>query len=241
MTKKDPKAPVAQPERKGLFDMFGEVDDATRGGDINNLELNIGDNKFRILQAPMLIRKHWDLPASSELVAVPCRKHITDLAEYASDPQGYLDGLAKCEYCEWAEKHPGFYVVKDHWIFNVVQDGVVKIAEFTQKSILRAIARFEKDVDWLPLMPNGLHDLEINVKKVQTGKEAQNIKYEVGGVPTSRPLSDEQLEEYRSQAVDLMKLKAPPGTDDDGNAKWKEYLQKAGEPKEGEKSKKLAR
>lgn len=234
-----------KPARKGMFAKFAKVDEAVGGGDLNNFEVNLGSNKCRVISDPILIRKHWDLPASSELVVVPCAK-VVDPEKYAEAAENgeldeYLDTLADCPYCELAKAHPGFYVVKDHWVFNVVQDGLVKVAEFTQRSILRAIAKFEEDEEWAPLMPNGLVDIEINITKEQTGPKPQNVKYSVGGVPTSKPLSDEQLENYRNQAIDLMALKAPPDpSTDEGKAKWAEYLSQAGTPKEGEKSKKLA-
>ena len=218
MTTKKKEAEQPTPESNeedagGMFAMFSEVDEATGGGDINNLELKVGDNCFRVLQRPMLIRKHWDCPSSSEATAIPCRKRITDLKAYAKDPKGYLEAAEKCEYCEWAEEHPGFYTVKDHWIFNVVQteestvDGkkvekpIVKIAEFTQKSILREIAKFENNEKWKPLMPNGIQDIEIIVTKEQKpGGGKQNVKYSVGGNPTSRPLPPEQRsEEHTSE------------------------------------------
>jgi hypothetical protein len=244
--------PAVKPEaRQSLFSMFAEVDIATGGGDINNLEIKEGDNKFRILNRPILVRKHWDLPISSDLVVVPCRKAITDLRAYSTNPTEYLANAGKCEFCEYAEKHPGFYPIREHWIFNVAQnektvvDGkdvltpVVKIADIAQRSILRAITKFEEDPDWLPLMPNGLQDIEINVKKVKTGPKATNIKYEVGGVPTSKPLAPEELERLRELARDLDVLKAPPAFDEKGDERWAEYMEKAKEPQEGEKSKAL--
>lgn len=234
-----PKEETPKPERKGLFSKFAAVDDAT-GSDLLNFDLAMGDNKCRVIDAPILVRKHWDLPSSSDLKgAVPCAKWIEDPTEYAAaaeagvdELQNYLDSLADCPYCELHAQYPDFYKVKDHWVFNVVQDGQPKIAEFYQASILREINKFENDEDWTEMMPNGLWDLEIKITKTQTGPKPQNVKYAVSGVPTSKPLSDEQLAAYREKAVDLVKLKSPPdSTTDEGKAKWAELLSKAKAPK----------
>lgn len=240
MPKEKPAAPEAAPQRRGMFASVATVVEATGLGDINNLEIGLGDNKFRVISEPILIRKHWDLPSSAKGTAIPCAKFITDLNAYAADPEGYLASLADCPYCKLAAEHPGYYGVKDHWIFNVVQDGVVKIAEFSQRSIIKQLMNFENDKDWVELMPNGLVDIELNLKKESTGPKPQNIKYTLGGVPTSKQLSPEQLNEYRGQMVDLVKLKAPPSLDGEGKAKWDEWLADAGVPKEGDKPKKLA-
>lgn len=242
--KKDPTPAAETAPRRGFFAVFAEVDEVTGSGDLDNLELKDGANKFRVLGEPMLIRKHWDLPASSELTVLPCRKFISDIPAYLKDPEGYLASLGPCEGCEMeAEygnavlgKDKGFYNVKDHWVFNVAQDGKPKVAEFHQKSILRGISNFENDPEWLPLMPNGLQDREIIVTKGLGANK--KVTYTVGGSPTSGPLDAEELDKLRKKAVDIAVLKMPPAFDDDGDTKWAELMLKAKPPKEGEKPKK---
>lgn len=225
---------TAKPQaRRGLFAKFKEVDEVTgKSFDINNLEIQLGSNKMRVLTAPILVLKHWDLPESAELKSVPCAKFVEDLDKYAEDPEAYLASLPPCPYCEIAAKYPGFYTLKQHWVFNVVQDGVIKIAEFFQRSVLNALNSFECDEDWQKLMPRGLIDLEINIKKEQTGPKAQNVKYSVGGIPGSGPLDPAQEAKYLSEMPDLVTLKRPPSMEDaDGKAKWDEYLSKNKAPK----------
>lgn len=121
--KTEPEAPVvtAPPTRKRLFETFAKVHEVTGSSDLENLQLEEGDNRIRILGEPVLIRKHWDLPESSELTVVPCAKFIEDYGAYCEDPAGYLESLPECPYCDLAEVHPGFYKVKDSWVFNVEQ------------------------------------------------------------------------------------------------------------------------
>ncbi len=197
-------------------------------------------NLCRIITDPVMFRKHWDLPQSSNRKgAVPCAKVVTDYDAYAEDPEGYLESLAKCPYCDFHAEHPAFYTPKEHWCFNVVQEGEVKVAEFYQASILSAISEFENDPDWIKLMKGqGIESLEINIKKEQTGPKPQNVKYSVSGIPGSEPLHPDQLAEYREKMMDLVSLKSPPDTStDEGRAAWAMLLAEAGEPKAGEKPK----
>lgn len=246
MTKKAaPKAEETKPQRRGMFDRFAALDHG--GGDLVNFELALGSNKCRVLTTPIMVRKHWDLPASADAKgAVPCRKFISEemMDDYAKAveedrEEEFLDALPHCEYCEWAKEHPGFYTLKEHWVFVLVQDGIVKVGDVYQPSILRALNSFEKDEDWVDSMPNGLlSDIEINIKKESTGPKAQNVKYSVTGVPKTEPLAPEELAAYMKQAPDLIALKTPPSPDtDEGREKWAELLKKAGKPKEGEKPK----
>lgn len=244
----------AQPKvKKKLFAVAKKVVEATSGPDLNNLELALGDNKVRILGEPILVGKHWDLPESSELTTVPCAKVVTDLEAYAEDPEGHLETLDYCPYCELEKTHggkDGFYNRRDSWVFNVGHNEgekhksgpfenlpvyTVKVAEFSQKSIINGIADFEAKEDWQELMPNGIEDLELIITKVEKKGKGGKAKteYSVGAVPTSKPLPPEYLKQLRDKSIDLAALKRPP--DEEG---YEALLKKAGEPEDGEKPKK---
>lgn len=231
---------IIKPAVGGKFAKFAAIDDATAGSDLINFVLALGSNKCRIITDPIMIRKHWDLPQSSNKKgAVPCAKHVTDYDAYAADPEEYLISLGKCPYCDFHAQDPKFYGVKEHWVFNVVQDGEVKVAEFYQGSILRAISEFENDPDWIKVMKGGgIETLEINIKKESTGPKPQNVKYSVSGVPGSEPLHPDQMEEYRSVMMDIVALKIPPAMNTpEGKEYWDALLAECGAPKLGEKPK----
>lgn len=252
-TKKKPTKEAGTDEtpkvKKSLFATFTEVDKAVGPGDLVNLEMEEGKNKFRIINdgPPMMIRKHWNLPQTAEATAVTCLKAIPaeDIPAFTADPEKYLaEHPVHCPWCDyeadWGRdadrwegdgKDKSMYDVRYHHVFSVVQDGVVKVAEFNQRSILKGLAALEEDDDWAELMgDNGICDLEVIVTmKI----ENKRTSYQVGASPSSKPLSDEELTEYRKQALDLARIKAPP-TDED---KIKELMKKAPEPKEGDKPK----
>lgn len=243
----------AEPKtKKKLFAVAKKVVEATSGPDLANLELVLGDNKIRILGEPILVGKHWDLPESSELTTVPCAKVVTDLEAYAADPEGYLAGLDDCPYCEIEARlggKGGFYNRRDSWVFNVGHNEgekhksgafeglavyTVKVAEFSQKTIINGIADFEAKEDWQELMPNGIEDLELIITKVEKKGKGGRAKteYGVGAVPTSKPLPAEYLKYLRDKSIDLVSLKRPP--DESG---YDALLKKAGEPEDGESPK----
>jgi hypothetical protein len=249
---------AAPPKRRGTFAVYAAVAEVTGNTSLENLELKPGPNKFRIIDSPYLFRKHWDLPASSELSCVPCRKLITDIEAYleaakADQLEAYLDTLGVCEYCElekeygFAElgKDKSFYNCKDHWCFNAVQTSMAgtppevvyhqKVAEFHQASILNGIRNFEIDPEWTPSMPNGLEDREIIITRAIGANK--RITYSIGGSPSSGPLDADTLKLLRKRMIDIPTLKNPPAFDADGDVKWAVLLAKAGEPKDGEKPK----
>lgn len=202
----------------GLFDSFAAIDKATRtSAELKTLELADGDNRFRIIGKPEIILKHWDLPG--EATAVACLKQITDPAAFAANPQEYLDAQPPCPYCDYNAEHPKEAVRRVHWCMNVVQERKVKVdgkdttvfdnllADFSQRSIIKGIAEIEESEDWKELMgPNGISDLLINIKK--TGKEL-TTRYAVGAVPTSKPLTAEQLAEINKGLFDIRAIKIP--------------------------------
>lgn len=249
------KEPAEAPAgRKRLFGVAKKVMEVSSGPDLNNLELVVGDNKFRILGAPIYVLKHWDLPETAEISVLPCRKHIEDIEAYVSDPEGYLATLDECEGCQWEAAHggkEGFYNARLSLVFNVAHNEgekikdeespwnglpkyVVKVAEFHQKSIVNGIADLEENPDWQELMPNGITDLELNVKREEKKGKGGKAKteYTVGAVPTSKPLPDDYLAHLMSKCVDLVTLKAPPD-----ETRWAELMKKCDEPQEGEKPK----
>ena len=241
MTKKKNEETQEAPKRKGLFAVYEKVEEVT-GNDLDSVKLVAGGNKLRVISAPVLVRKHWDLPESSELSMVPCAKFISDFDAYIEDPEAYLASLPHCPFCELEaeygspKKDEGFFNVSESWVMNVVQDGKVKIWEVSQKSILKALARFENDEEWAPLMPNGLIDREIIVTKTEVKNGP--TKYEVGGHPTNGPLDADTLAKFQKKAFDLVALKSPPDPEtEDGAAKWEEWTRKAPAPKKGEKAK----
>lgn len=242
---------VAPAPKKSMFAAFAALD--TSGGDLINFEIQMGNNIVRILPGePFLVLKHWDHPQSGGMVAAPCRRNVPqDLyfemaAAQDAGPEAYeafMSQFGKCELCEYADKHSGFYTVKKAYVFFVVQDGVVKMWEVSQPSILKQIMALPEDSVWGKRFKNpktGEEDLtrtEIVIKKESTGPKPQNIKYTVMGNPDSEQLEQEVIDEYVKSAPDVVAIKTPPLFDVKGNEKWAEIMAKCPEPKDGEKPK----
>lgn len=255
MTKKKDEAvtsaEAATPVRKGMFARFKAVDEATRAPDIENFKLAEGDNLVRIIRGPVMVRKHWNLPANAGKKVINClRQIITDeqMEAYAEaagskDPkklEAFWADFPECPFCAMAAQYPGFYTLEVSYAHNVVVEGKPMVWDISQNTIMRELAKFE-DTDtnkvWKKFMPNGLlSDMELVVKKEKTGPQPQNVKYTIGGNPESEPLTDDMLKTYLDQSVDLIALrKVPDLSTEDGKAKVAELIALAGKPAEGEK------
>lgn len=233
-----PATPEAPVKRKSLFEQFKVVD--TGGGDIVNLELAPGKNKFRLLPVqPKLARRHFDTPESAAKKAVPCRHVITDemseayAAAKKAGPAAVVEYLESqgtiCEYCQWNLAQPDMYTVKESYTFLVEQDGIVKVAEFGQHSILRGMAKIEEDEEYIEISGGQVHNLHLVIEKEEKGGKTA---YTVGASPKVVPLEEAELKRLLDSAPDLEKLRARPNDE-----KWAQHLAECGAPKEGEKPK----